>query len=223
MNCRFSSLLMNNGYFAGSDSTAANVSFSFRSASVAFLLNDKAKKWVGLFTKNTLMGVLTGTVLTILLDSSSAVIILTIVLVNTKTLRFENSLGIILGANIGTTFSSQLIALDIGKYSPIPIFIGFLLSVISKSKSVSGVGKTLLYFGIMFFGLYTMERSVEPLREQKEFLDWMTKLENPFKGAGVGALVTLVLQSSSATVGMVITLATRNSTWQQLLSAWYDF
>jgi phosphate:Na+ symporter len=116
-------------------------------------------------------------------------------------------MGIVLGANIGTTFSSQLIALDIGKYSPIPIFIGLLLSFISRSESISKSGRSLLYFGIMFFGLYTMERAVEPLRDQVGFIDWMTRLENPVKGAGVGAAVTLILQSSSATVGMVITLA----------------
>ena len=171
------------------------------------IIGDKAKKWIGIFTKNSVTGVLTGTIITILLDSSSAVIILTIVLVNSKVLTFEQSMGIVLGANIGTTFSSQLIALDIGKYSPIPIFIGLLLSFISRSESISKSGRSLLYFGIMFFGLYTMERAVEPLREQVGFIDWMTRLENPVKGAGVGAIVTLILQSSSATVGMVITLA----------------
>ena len=171
------------------------------------LLGEKARKWIGIFTKNTFTGILTGTVITILLDSSSAVIILTIVLVNSKVLTFQQSLGIVLGANIGTTFSSQLIALDIGKYSPIPIFIGLVLSFISRSDLISKSGRSLLYFGIMFFGLYTMERAVEPLRSAPEFMELMTRLENPLKGAGVGAAVTLILQSSSATVGMVITLA----------------
>jgi len=134
------------------------------------IVGDKAKKWIGIFTKNSVTGVLTGTIITILLDSSSAVIILTIVLVNSKVLTFEQSMGIVLGANIGTTFSSQLIALDIGKYSPIPIFIGLLLSFISRSESISKSGRSLLYFGIMFFGLYTMERAVEPLREQVGFI-----------------------------------------------------
>jgi phosphate:Na+ symporter len=171
------------------------------------LLGDKARKWIAFFTKNTFTGVLTGTLITIILDSSSAVIILTIVLVNSKALTFQQSLGIVLGANIGTTFSSQLIALDIGKYSPIPIFIGLVLSFISRKDSISKSGKSLLYFGIMFFGLYTMERAVEPLRAAPGFMDLMTRLENPLKGAGIGAAVTLILQSSSATVGMVITLA----------------
>ena len=171
------------------------------------LLGDKAKKWLGFFTKNVFTAILTGIVITTILDSSSAVIIMTIVLVNAGALTFRQSMGIVMGANIGTTFSSQLIALDIGQYSPIPIFIGLVLSLFSKSERVSKTGKVVLFFGILFFGLYTMERAVEPLKDDPAFLTWMEKLDNPLRGTAIGALVTLVIQSSSATVGMVITLA----------------
>jgi len=171
------------------------------------LLGDNAKKWLGYFTKNVFTAILTGIVITTILDSSSAVIIMTIVLVNAGALTFRQSMGIVMGANIGTTFSSQLIALDIGQYSPIPIFLGLLFSLFSKSDMVSKTGKVVLYFGILFFGLYTMERAVEPLRDDPAFLTWMEKLDNPLRGTAIGALVTLVIQSSSATVGMVITLA----------------
>lgn len=171
------------------------------------LLGDKAKKWLGFFTKNVFTAILTGVVITTILDSSSAVIIMTIVLVNAGALTFRQSMGIVMGANIGTTFSSQLIALDIGQYSPIPIFLGLLFSLFSKSEKISKTGKVVLYFGILFFGLYTMERAVEPLKDDPAFLTWMEKLDNPLRGTAIGALVTLVIQSSSATVGMVITLA----------------
>ena len=171
------------------------------------LLGDKAKKWLGFFTKNVFTTILTGVVITTILDSSSAVIIMTIVLVNAGALTFRQSMGIVMGANIGTTFSSQLIALDIGQYSPIPIFLGLLFSLFSKSEKISKTGKVVLYFGILFFGLYTMERAVEPLKDDPAFLTWMEKLDNPLRGTAIGALVTLVIQSSSATVGMVITLA----------------
>jgi phosphate:Na+ symporter len=127
--------------------------------------------------------------------------------VKTKALTFRQSLGIVLGANIGTTFSSQIIALDIGQYSPIPIVIGLVLSFVARSENLSKTGKSILYFGILFFGLYTMERAVEPLKDDARFIEWMTMLESPLRGAGIGALVTLIIQSSSATVGMVITLA----------------
>ena len=171
------------------------------------ILGDKAKKWLARCTKNLFTAIITGTVMTVILDSSSAVIIMTIVLVNAKALTFRQSLGIIMGANIGTTFSSQIIALDIGQFSPIPIFLGLILSVFVKNEKVTKPAKVLMYFGILFFGLYTMERAVEPLRDDAQFVHWMLQLENPVKGAGIGAVVTLIIQSSSATVGMVITLA----------------
>lgn len=177
------------------------------SESLKDLLGDKAKQLLRQFTGNVLTGLLTGIAITILLDSSSAVIIIAIVLTNAGALSFKQAIGIVLGANIGTTFSSQLIALSVGQYSPIPIFAGLLLIFFAKTDWLSRAGRVIIYFGIMFFGLYTMERAVEPLRDHPEFLDWMTRLENPYRGAGTGALVTLVIQSSSATVGMVITLA----------------
>lgn len=171
------------------------------------LLGDRAKKLLDRFIRNVFSAIITGIIITVLLDSSSAVIIMAIVLVNAKALSFRQAIGIVLGANIGTTFSSQIIALDIGKFSPIPIFIGLVLLFFSKTDWLSRTGKVIIYFGILFFGLYTMERAVEPLREDPGFMNWMTNLENPFTGAGTGAMVTLIIQSSSATVGMVITLA----------------
>lgn len=177
------------------------------SATLKDLLGEKTKKWLGYFTKNLFAAIITGTVITLILDSSSAVIIMTIVLVNTGVLTFRQSLGIVMGANIGTTFSSQLIALDIGQYSPIPIFIGLILGFFAKREQLSKTARVILYFGTLFFGLYTMERAVEPLRDHEKFIGWMTRLESPYLGSGIGALVTLIIQSSSATVGMVITLA----------------
>jgi phosphate:Na+ symporter len=171
------------------------------------LMGDRAKRLLARFTRNIFSAIITGIIITLLLDSSSAVIIIAIVLVNAKVLSFRQAIGIVLGANIGTTFSSQIIALDIGKYSPVPIFLGLVLLLFAKSGWVSQTGKVIIYFGILFFGLYTMERAVEPLRDHPQFMSWMTSLENPISGAGTGALVTLIIQSSSATVGMVITLA----------------
>ncbi|RCH54501.1 Na/Pi cotransporter family protein [Mucilaginibacter hurinus] len=171
------------------------------------LLGDRSKHLIHKFVKNIFTAVLTGLVVTVLLDSSSAVIILTIVLVNAGALTFRQAMGIVLGANIGTTFSSQLVALDVGKYSPIPIIIGLFLAFFAKSENLSHGAKAILYFGILFFGLYTMERAVAPLHDDPYFSSMMAKLDNPFAGALTGAFVTLVIQSSSATVGIVITFA----------------
>lgn len=177
------------------------------SETIQKVLGDKAKFWLGKFTRNTFMAILTGTVVTAILDSSSAVIILTIILVNAGMLTFRQSLGIVLGANIGTTVSSQIIAMDIGKYSPVLLLIGFTLLIISKSEKVNNPGKIILYFGVLFFGLFTMEKAVEPLHNSPAFFEFMKMVENPFSGALSGAAITLIVQSSSATVGMAIILA----------------
>ncbi len=168
---------------------------------------DRARDFIARFTRNVLSAIVVGIVVTTILDSSSAVIILTIVLVNAGTLTFKQAIGIVMGANIGTTISSQIIAMDVGKYSPIALIIGLALLIISHNPKINRTGKILLYFGMLFFGLYTMENAVEPLKEHQQFAEWMSGLENPLYGALIGGLVTVVIQSSSATVGMVITLA----------------
>jgi len=180
------------------------------SDSIKEAANDKMKKIVVRFTKNIFSAIVVGTIVTTILDSSSAVIILTIVLVNAKILDFRQAVGIVMGANIGTTISSQIIAMDVGQYSPVLLFVGFLLMLVSKSEKINTAGRIALFFGMLFFGLFTMERAVEPLKGSEQFTIWMANLENPLYGAAVGALVTLVIQSSSATVGMVITLAKQN-------------
>jgi phosphate:Na+ symporter len=171
------------------------------------LLGDQALGWIRRFTRNLPTAILSGAVITTLLDSSSAVIILTIVLVNARLLTFRQAMGIVMGANIGTTVSSQIISMDIGKYSPIFLVLGLLMLLISKNEQIGKSGKAVLYFGILFFGLYTMERAVEPLRESPVFFAWMEKMKNPLTGTLTGAVVTLIIQSSSATVGMAIVLA----------------
>ncbi len=108
-------------------------------------------------------------VTTVLNYSSSTVIILTIVLVNADTLNFKQVIGIVMGANIGTTISSQIVAMDVGKYSPTSLIIGLALLIISRNQKISRAGKVLLYFGMLFFGLYTMENAVEPLKVEPQF------------------------------------------------------
>jgi phosphate:Na+ symporter len=170
-------------------------------------LGNNANIWIKKYTSNSFSSLLVGIVITTLLDSSSAVVIITIVLVNSKILSFRQAMGIVLGANIGTTVSSQIIAMDVGKYSPIFLLIGFVLLFIAKTKRLSSIGKAILYFGVLFFGLYTMDNAVEPLKDEAFFNEWMKKTEDPFLGAIIGAIVTLIIQSSSATVGMAIILS----------------
>ncbi len=191
--------------------TAGLVLFLFAvtnlSETIKSALGEKANVWIKKYTSNSLSGLLVGIVVTALLDSSSAVIIITIVLVNSQILTFRQAMGIVLGANVGTTVSSQVIAMDLGKYSPIFLLVGFVLLLAAKTEKLSSIGKSILYFGVLFFGLFTIENAVEPLKDEEFFTQWMKKTEEPIIGAIVGALVTLVIQSSSATVGMAIVLS----------------
>lgn len=168
---------------------------------------EKVKQFLSRLTKNIFISILLGVIATTLLDSSSAVIIMVIVMVNAEMMDFRKALGIVLGANIGTTVSSQIIALDIGEFSGILIGIGLIASFIFKNEQVITGGRVVMYLGILFFGLYTVEEAVGPLRESPQFKAWMTSLVNPFQGALVGGVVTLVIQSSSATVAIAIALA----------------
>jgi phosphate:Na+ symporter len=158
------------------------------------------------FTGNIIMATITGIFVTILLDSSSAVIIMTIALVNAGVLDFRQAMGIVMGANIGTTISSQIIALNIGEFAAIPIAAGFLLMVIPRRPIVRQIGRIIFSFGLIFFGLFTIEESVTPLKDSQRFVEWLASLKNPVRGMLTGAFVTLIIQSSSATMGMVIGL-----------------
>ncbi len=119
-----------------------------------------------------------------------------------------------MGANIGTTFSSQVIALDVGKYSVILLLIGLIIKFFFKDGRLRKYGSTLFYLGMLFFGLFIMEESVPPLRDSDLFSKWIARVENNhYEGAFIGGLITLIIQSSSGTMGMAIVLGK-----QQLLS-----
>ncbi|MBC7903316.1 MAG: Na/Pi cotransporter family protein [Gemmatimonadaceae bacterium] len=170
---------------------------------------DKLKVFLDRFTNNVFKGILSGILVTVLLDSSSVVIIMTIALVNSKALTFRQAMGIVMGANIGTTFSSQIFALNVGEYAAFPIAVGFALMFLFKKPFYVNLGKVIFSFGLIFFGLFTMEEAVEPLKESTYFVSWLKSLDNPWKGMITGTIVTIIVQSSSATVGMVIGLGSQ--------------
>ncbi|MBX0293052.1 Na/Pi symporter [Hymenobacter sp. HSC-4F20] len=161
------------------------------------------------FTSTIPLAMLTGTVVTALLDSSSVVIILAIALVSAGALPFRNSLGVVLGANIGTTISSQLFAFDLGQYAIVAMLPGFVWLSVSKKRTGRTAGRALFCFGLLFFSLYLVGEAAAPLHDYKGVQAWLLQLENPVRGAGTGAIITLVIQSSSATLGMVIKLAAK--------------
>lgn len=171
------------------------------------VFTSRVEKLIEKYTSNIFFSILIGTLVTILLDSSSAVIIIVIILINSGSLNFKQAMGIIMGANVGTTFSSQLIAFDINKYAIIPLIIGFFIWLFVKNPKWQKTGEIIMYFGLLFFGLYLLETSVSPLNNEGLLSEWIEQIDNPVKGAAVGGLVTLIIQSSSATVGMLIIMA----------------
>jgi phosphate:Na+ symporter len=169
-----------------------------------------ARELLGRFTSNRFAGVLTGAVATTILDSSSVTIILVIALVNGGLLTFTQSLGVIMGSNIGTTVSSQIFATDLEAYAPLVLLVGFIIYITARgSARQRQVGVAILGLGLVFFGLNYMGEAVKPLRDDARFLGWMKGLERPLTGLAVGAVATVVLQSSSAMLGIVITLASQ--------------
>lgn len=154
-------------------------------------------------------GILTGTIATTLLDSSSVTIILLIAFVDSNLIKFANASGIVLGANIGTTISSQIIALKIGDYAAIGLIVSVIGNIITKSERIKQYCNMLMGFSLLFYGLHLMDMSVYAYRDSTEVIALLKNLQNPFYGVLAGAVVTLIIQSSSATVGIVIVMASQ--------------
>ncbi|BAZ16971.1 putative transporter [Calothrix sp. NIES-4071] len=174
------------------------------------IAGNRAKNWIKKFTTNRYAGVATGAVATTLLDSSSVTIIIVIAMVSAGLLTFVESLGVVLGSNIGTTLGAQLIAFKINQYAPIALLIAFLLLMFGKTDRLKQIGLVILGFGLLFFGLDQIENAMEPLENHQPFLNLMERLgNNTVLGALVGALFTVLVQSSSATVAIVVTLASQ--------------
>jgi len=171
---------------------------------------EKVRAALGRFTTNRLSAVGTGAVATAILESSSVTTVMVVALVNAGLLTFAQSLGVVMGSNIGTTASSLLFATDLDRYAPLLLAAGVGLHLAARSARVRTAGLVVLGVGLVFFGLNLVGEAVEPLRDYGPFVDLMAGVgRNVLLGVAVGALATVVLQSSSATVGIVIVLASQ--------------
>lgn len=172
------------------------------------IFSERAKSNIQRYTNNLISAIVLGAIVTVVMGSSSGAIIITIVLINSGILTFRQAMGIILGANLGTTVSSKIIAVGLGEYAIVPLVIGlFAYIFIRKNVVWRQRGLASLYFGMIFFGLFLLQESVSPLHDSTLFHDWIAKLNSPTRGALVGGVITLIIQSSSATVAMAIVLA----------------
>ena len=170
----------------------------------------KLKKLLEVLTSNRFLAVLVGFVVTAVIQSSSATTVMVIGFVNAGLMNLAQAVGVIMGANSGTTVTSVLIALDLTDIAPLAIFIGVILMIFFKKKMTTHIGQIICGFGLVFLGMSTMSSSMEPLRDFQPFQDFIINAKNPFMGVMIGLVMTAIIQSSSATIGILQALASQN-------------
>ena len=165
---------------------------------------EKMKRILALLTKNPILGVLAGALTTAVLQSSSATTVMAIGFVSAGLMNLPQAISIILGANIGTTMTAQIIAFKLSDYIYAIIFIGFIISFVVKSERAKNIGQTIFAFGLLFLGIETMGSVMKPLASSPIFTDMIEQVSHiPVLGVAVGTLMTLVVQSSSATIAVL--------------------
>lgn len=176
------------------------------------LAGDKLRTFLEKGTKTPVRGVLSGTLVTALIQSSSATTVLTVGLVNSGLLSLRQAIGIIMGANIGTTVTAYLIGFKLEKYALPIIAVGAILLFFTKNKRLISIGHVLFGFGMLFYGMETMGNGLKPLRDMPFFINAMTNIENhTLLGVLVGVGFTGIVQSSSATIGVLQELANQGA------------
>ena len=169
---------------------------------------DALKNILQKLTTNRVMGVITGTLVTGILNSSSVTTVLVIGFVTVEIMTLQQSVAVIMGANIGSTVTAQLLAFNITKYALLPVAIGFFMTFTAKQDKIRYYGMMLMGIGMVFFGMGVMSEAMAPLRTYAPFIDFLEQMKNPLLGILAGAVFTGIVQSSAATVGISIALAT---------------
>ncbi|MDD3395661.1 MAG: Na/Pi cotransporter family protein [Acidaminococcaceae bacterium] len=171
---------------------------------------EKLQKILEALTKVTIMGVALGAGVTAILQSSSATTVMTVGLVNAGLMNLQQAFGIVMGANIGTTITAQLIAFKLTDYITLLLAVGFAMQALGRRRQVKYLGQVLLGFGILMLGMSMMGKAVLPLREYAGFVEFIATFgTHPLLGLGVGIVMTVLIQSSSATIGILIAMASQ--------------
>ena len=167
----------------------------------------RLKKIVEKLTRNKYMGALVGLIVTMIIQSSSSTTVMVVGFVNAGLMTLAQATGVIMGANIGTTVTGLLIAIKLNDLAPIAIFIGVVMIMFIKKTSYKHVGQIIAGFGILFMGMTNMGDALAPLSESQMFKDMMSTFSNPLLGVLIGLVFTAIIQSSSASVGVLMALA----------------
>jgi phosphate:Na+ symporter len=172
------------------------------------IASGKMKSIMTTLTRGKVRGYLTGLGITIVNQSSSATTVLEAALVGAGLLTFQQSLAVTLGAELGSTFLPQIVAFpSVSKFSTLIIAMGFLYSILAKTKKQKHIGMTLFMFGLLFLGMSMMSQSLKPLRTYEPFINLMKNVETPILGILMGLVFTMIIQSSGATTGITIAMA----------------
>ena len=170
----------------------------------------RLKKIIELLTSNIIMGVLVGALVTAVIQSSSATTVMVVGFVNAGIMTLPQAAGVIMGANIGTTITAQLVSFDLNGLAPIALGIGIILYLFSSKQKVKHIAEILIGFGILFTGMDFMKEAVQPLAEYKGFTDLLLTFGTyPLLGLLLGFGITAIVQSSSASMGMLVALASQ--------------
>lgn len=168
---------------------------------------DKMKAILEKLTSNRFLGIAVGALITAVIQSSSATTVMVVGFVNSGLMTLNQAVWIIMGANIGTTITGQLVALNVGELAPIMAIVGVVFVTFFKHDKLNSIGEVLAGLGVLFIGMGMMGDAMYPLRESEVFIHLMTSMSNPFLAVFVGAGFTALIQSSSASVGILQTLA----------------
>jgi len=167
------------------------------------------KNLLAKLTTNQFTGALSGALITAVIQSSSVTSVMVVGFVSAGLMTFTQSVGVIMGANIGTTITAQIVAFKVSQYALLMIAGGFFAEIFAKSQALKQYGIALMGLGLLFFGIELMSEAAIPLRSHAPFIEIMKELRNPLYGVLIGCLFTAVIQSSSATTGIVIVLASQ--------------
>lgn len=158
-------------------------------------------------TRNRFLGAASGAGVTAVIQSSSVTTVLVVGFISSGVMSLSQGIGVILGANIGTTITAQVVAFSVSRYALLIVAVGYALAFFAKSEKRTMQGNLILGLGLIFFGMSVMGGAMEPLRTYEPFIDLMAAMRNPLLAVGVGLVFTALVQSSSATTGIVIVLA----------------
>ena len=171
------------------------------------LAGNTLKTMLSKLTTNRIMGSVTGAAVTGLLNSSSVTTVLVVSFVTAGVMSLQQSVSVIMGANIGSTVTAQILAFNVSRYALLPVVIGFFMMFTAKRSTIRNWGMMVMGLGMVFFGMSMMGDAMYPLRGFQPFLDMLQKMENPLLGILAGAVFTGLVQSSAATVGIAIAMA----------------